>query len=477
MKRSPIVLSIAALALSSVAICLSIVDPSFPKLFGGAILNRSCGEIVYGNVIPSTAASDTNGYSKFTSSGMPDFSIASSGYVARNLDAVNEPLRLGSSSKAGAITISFTTPQVVTKAIIYACAYGTQTVSTLPNYVLTVSSSAETTGTTFAMSSSNTAVDISDTSNDGYIVEGLDGGNGVASSSITIAENEKYRIYLCKIVLSIADYSPVDSSQESSVPASSSSSSSASPSSSSSSSSSSSQSGAATNTSQYWSEVTDTSYSGNFIDYSPATTYRIAPKVSEDGTKVDLFSVSELNGNYYMSVARTIYKNEWYVDSEDVAAYYNAFKSFPTNYVHYNNSEYHGSDTATSAKKEAFNTYGTKGRLYTEYKRTTGYVTSMPDLYMVSSSDFFYIEVDLAVTSSYASSTNFNRGSGRLVVFPYGMETHQNEPFITQTLDHYGHFREFANYYGGWGANFLGQTTSAPTEPYSALQTVVPSLA
>ena len=304
-------------------------------------------------------------------------------------------------------------------------------------------------------------------------------------SSLTFESSA--RLFLAKVVFVLSDapayssdYSSYSSSSEEKTSSSSSSSSSSSESSSkspsSSSKSSSSEEGEHSypfpETSQYYTSYQNGTYT-NHIDLSPSVSTRIEPVVSEDGESVDCYAKNS-SGRYY--VVETIYKGGVYTDSNEVAYYINAFGECPANYVLYTSGNYSyfpdGALSKTEAMKDAYNTYGNKGRLYTYYSRLDGYVPYVP--VDTSGSDFHYWEVDIAVTDAYASSTSFNRGAGRLIVFPDGVTTdgyEDNKTFIVKTLDHYRHAREFANYLEGWGANFDMECTDSDYESYSSLTT------
>lgn len=227
------------------------------------------------------------------------------------------------------------------------------------------------------------------------------------------------------------------------------------------------------NTSGYYVSVTNTSYSGNYIDESPYSSFRVAP-MKVNGDNASCYKVSQSGDTYEYYVAETLTRGGVYIDPNEVALYYNAFSSFPANYSHYTSS------TLSSVKSSTYASYGSKARLYTEYDKTTGYVKAMPEF--IQPSGFNYIEADIAVTSSYASSASWNRGSGRLVIFPSGTAQYNDGPFCVRTLDHYGHFREFSNSLEDWGDNFDGVDSSNNTftdsyGSYSPLTTVSPVLA
>ncbi len=380
-------------------------------------------------------------------------------------------LKMGSSSKSGIFTLKFSSSLPITSLRVLAYQYKNNS-STLSVYE----------DSSFKPSNDVNAVDggsIYDClSSDWLCYTGFDGN----VSSLTFESSA--RLYLAKVVFVLSDtpayssdYSSYSSSSEERSSSSSSSSEVTSPESSSKSSSSNSSSeenehSYPFDTSEYYTSYSSGAFT-NYIDLSPSTDTRVEPVVSEDGRSVDCYAKNS-NGRYY--VVETIYKGGVYTDSNEVACYINAFGECPANYVLYSNSRYSnfpdGTLSSSKAKEYVYNTYGSKGRLYTYYSQLDGYVTSVP----VDSedNDFHYWEVDIAVTDAYASSTSFNRGGGRLVVFPYGVTTStydSGKTFIVKTIDHYQHAREFANYLEGWGANFDMECTHSDYESYSSLTT------
>lgn len=387
-------------------------------------------------------------------------------------------LKMGNSSTGGKFTLKFSSSLPLTSLRVLAFQYKTNS-STLSVYE---DSSFQPTNSVNAMDG-NSIYDC--LSSDWLCYTGFDGN----VSSLTFESSA--RLYLAKVVFVLSDtpayssdYSSYSSSNEEKTSSSSSSSSSSSESTSKSSSSSSSSSSSETSseegehsypladTSEYYTSYSSGGYT-NYIDLSPSVGNRIEPVVSEDGTSIDCYAKNS-SGRYY--VVETIYKGGIYTDSNEVACYINAFGECPANYVLYSNSKYSnfpdGTLSQTNAKKYTYNTYGNKGRLYTYYNQLDGYVTSVP--VDTDGSNFHYWEVDIAVTDAYASGTSFNRGGGRLIVFPDGVTTgtyDSGKTFIVKTIDHYQHAREFANYLEGWGANFDMECTNSDYESYSSLTT------
>jgi hypothetical protein len=138
-------------------------------------------------------------------------------------------------------------------------------------------------------------------------------------------------------------------------------------------------------------------------------------------------------------------RSTWYVDYEDVALYYQGFGSLPVNYH---------LGVESSDKAAAYSVYGNKARLYTnDYSRTTGYMTAFP-----TPNAYSYFEADIGGTSSYASSSSWNRGAYRLVIVYEGFKQYGNtDTVIFYTTDHYDSFQECYNYAGGWSDVFNGE--------------------
>ncbi|MBP5090934.1 MAG: hypothetical protein J6328_00010 [Bacilli bacterium] len=185
--------------------------------------------------------------------------------------------------------------------------------------------------------------------------------------------------------------------------------------------------------------------------------YRIEP-VKAIG---DTLNVYNLDG----TIKKTLRKSSeddpstWYVDYKDVALYYLGYDELPANYVYMDNTD----DAAKSrAKREAFEAFGSKARLYTnDYTSRSGYMASIP-----TPNEYRYFEADIGIDSSYARSANWNRGSGRLLIIYKGLGAYGIMPTIFFTDDHYSSFSECYNYGdfsqtivgdGGFGPKFDGE--------------------
>lgn len=204
-----------------------------------------------------------------------------------------------------------------------------------------------------------------------------------------------------------------------------------------------------------WETWSNGSYT-NYIDFSASTTFRLSAAESEDGLTATCYFYSEERKRFV--IGETLRKDGVYTNSSEVALYYNAFRDLPKNYGYYTKKN------TNAVMKELYPLYGDSSRLYTDYSRTNGYATVQPPLNMPSG--FKYYELDLAYepNNGYASAEKVNRSkAGRIVIFPFGTKNYGDEPYIVKTLDHYAHFREFANYLDGWGANYDGASSDLGT--------------
>ena len=180
--------------------------------------------------------------------------------------------------------------------------------------------------------------------------------------------------------------------------------------------------------------------------------YRI-PRRRTDGEETNVYSVSQLaSETYSLTVEKTLYKDQDYTDPEDVAAYYQAFNSFPQNYVGNN-------------KNDAL-AYGKNGRcyfkyIYGSYSGSSDYTSSLGPW---AENGATYYELDISTSrynSSYNNGTRISRGTYRLVILDagssvsyWGSGSYDSVVFFTK--DHYSYFQEYGNYYEGWGESFKG---------------------
>lgn len=175
------------------------------------------------------------------------------------------------------------------------------------------------------------------------------------------------------------------------------------------------------------------------------------------------------NGNTYVVVdaygneVMRIYKDGAYITLEEVAAYMYAFGGsegrFPANY--------------TSAKKTK-----PTNSIWGEYLRVNHsyfsgdtsrypYEPVLPNISGCGGSLQYY-EMDIGTTGTvtpgyenpviYNNGTKINRGAARIVYAREDLNNNgiyeQNEIYVFYTHNHYNDFREYLNYYGGWGEMF-----------------------
>ena len=193
------------------------------------------------------------------------------------------------------------------------------------------------------------------------------------------------------------------------------------------------------------------------------------------------------NGNTYVVVdakgneVMRLYRGGGYITLEEVAAYMYAFggnENLPANYI---------------SKK--------KGRpsnsIWGEYLRVNHskfigntdrypYEPELPDI-SGCGGDLEYYELDIGTTGTttpgyaphpYVENGSITRGAARVVYARQDLNGNgtyeQNEVHVFYTHNHYNDFREYLNYYGGWGEMFGNETgggeysseTNANPTPY-----------
>ncbi len=214
--------------------------------------------------------------------------------------------------------------------------------------------------------------------------------------------------------------------------------------------------------------------------------------VNEDGLLIrntDCYYLDD--GNTYVVVdaygreVLRIYKGAAYITLEEVAAYMYAFggskDSLPANY------------TSKKVTKVGTSPWGIF--LRGNHSRFSGntskypYEPVLPDI-SGCGGDLQYYEMDIGTTGTFTSSdyavkiyndgTIITRGAARLV-YTRDDKNHNgiyetDEIYVFYTANHYNDFREYLNYYGGWGEMFGnitgGGTISSKTDynptPYVA---------
>ena len=200
-----------------------------------------------------------------------------------------------------------------------------------------------------------------------------------------------------------------------------------------------------------------------FVNYFGAGSdlYRLNPVTSTgllyEGKQVTVpINVSTSSSGYTVLASKTytyysfdyIEANEYlfndvsefaYTDPVDLAAFFNAFKTYPANYVPI------GSYNFSRAKS----VFGSDARQVSYYTRTDGYARSVPWSSVPGKNYPAYYELDLDLDGAYYGGS---RGVGRLVCWEYGFDAagYDTAPVSVYTDDHYETFAEYLNtgYFG-----------------------------
>ncbi|MBQ8625606.1 MAG: hypothetical protein IJ419_05565 [Agathobacter sp.] len=174
------------------------------------------------------------------------------------------------------------------------------------------------------------------------------------------------------------------------------------------------------------------------------------------------------DGNTYVVVdaygktVMKIYKGGGYITLEEVAAYMYAFggskENLPANYT---------SKKATKVGTSIWGEYLRSNHSY--FSGNTSKYPYEPVLPNISGcgGDLQYWELDIGTTGTktpgynskeYNDGTSITRGAARLVYARQDLNGNgtyeQNEVYVFYTHNHYNDFREYLNYYGGWGEIF-----------------------
>ena len=176
----------------------------------------------------------------------------------------------------------------------------------------------------------------------------------------------------------------------------------------------------------------------------------------------------EDDGNTYVVVDCTgeevlrVYKGAAYITLEEVAAYMYAFggsnQTLPGNYV------------SSKPTKVGTNPWGIYLRgnhsHFTGNTKKYPYEPALPDI-TGCGGRLQYFEMDIGTTGTvtpgytgkiYNNGTTITRGAARLVYARVDLNNNgvyeQGEIYVFYTHNHYNDFREYLNYYGGWGQMF-----------------------
>ena len=176
----------------------------------------------------------------------------------------------------------------------------------------------------------------------------------------------------------------------------------------------------------------------------------------------------EDDGNTYVVVDCTgdevmrIYKGAAYITLEEVAAYMYAFGG--------SNETLPGNYTSSKSTKPSNNPWGIYLRVnHSHFTGNTSKYPYEPELPNITGcgGQLQYYELDIGTTgtttpgyspSLYNNGTTIVRGAARLVYARVDLNNNgvyeQGEVYVFYTHNHYNDFREYLNYYGGWGQMF-----------------------
>lgn len=176
----------------------------------------------------------------------------------------------------------------------------------------------------------------------------------------------------------------------------------------------------------------------------------------------------EDGGNTYIVVdadgyeVMRIYKGAAYITLEEVAAYMYAFggsnADLPANY---------SSKKSTKVSNSPWGEYlRVNHSHFTGNTRKYPYEPELPDI-SGCGGDLQYYELDIGTTGTetpgyaaapYNNGSKITRGAARLVYARQDLNGNgvyeENEVYVFYTHNHYNDFREYLNYYGGWGEMF-----------------------
>ena len=174
------------------------------------------------------------------------------------------------------------------------------------------------------------------------------------------------------------------------------------------------------------------------------------------------------DGNTYVVVdgygneVMRIYKGGAYITLEEVAAYMYAFggssDGIPANYT---------TKKSSAVRNSIWGQYQRVNHSY--FIGNTNKYPYEPELPNISGcgGELQYYEMDIGTTGTvtpgktsgiYNNGSTINRGAARLVYARQDLNGNgtyeQNEVYVFYTHNHYNDFREYLNYYGGWGEMF-----------------------
>lgn len=186
--------------------------------------------------------------------------------------------------------------------------------------------------------------------------------------------------------------------------------------------------------------------------------YRIAP-VKASGSSATVYDVewSSSLSRYVASVYKTLNTTTDYIEQADVAAYFEAFETYPRNY---------------KTSKSLALSYGTSGRVVStydwgDYGGSSDYSVAVPGT--VNGKTYYELDIGTPSTNgSYNDGSSITRGTYRIVAVPGVATTAYPDsnwssgyaPLCLYTTDHYKSFAEYYNHSSSFGALFKTYTTS-----------------
>lgn len=190
----------------------------------------------------------------------------------------------------------------------------------------------------------------------------------------------------------------------------------------------------------------------------------------------------EDNGNTYVvrdsngNVINKIYKDGAYITLEEVAAYIYAFRDVPKNY---------NSNKNLSPKESDWDEFlRVNNTFFSGDVKEYPYEPILPDIKGVGG-DLYYYETDIGTTGTdcdpkyesklYNNGKKITRGAARIVYVRYdgskgNIVSDILNKYVFYTYNHYNDFREYLNYYNGWGemfGNITGGGTISSKEDYN----------
>lgn len=197
--------------------------------------------------------------------------------------------------------------------------------------------------------------------------------------------------------------------------------------------------------------------------YQPSTNGQLIRNTTAWYADDNTYVVTDARGNEVFRV----YRDGGYITLEEVAAYVFAFGDVPANYISGKN------------KSPSSSIWGEYLRLnHSKFSGNTRSYPYEPALPRISGcgGDLQYYEIDIGTTGTdcdpaypartYNDGSRITRGAARIVYARFDANGNKvvedEEKYVFYTYNHYNDFREYLNYYGGWGTMF-GNITGGGT--------------